>query len=205
MPPPKGAITIVPGIPNSPDLYTTVHLDRVEKFSITKEEVISPNLIDNRHHDGWRHELEHDAESVFWLLYWAMVVQPGGCPKEKIKASSWSLLNGNYNKREALIRDLRQSESDDITHLFYKHLLPLFEDLIAFLIIDNHWFPDSDPRKDPSYITEAFQRLILQFIIKNRDEEFMHRPVEDTFRKVRAMQPVNGWSSTLLQSLDAAK
>ena len=195
-------LTIVPGIPNSPDIYAEAHPDRVTKFRIAEIKIIDPEAVVDKPHDGWRHELEHDAESVFWLLlYWAMVVQPKNCSEEEIDASSWSLLNGNYKKREALIRNIGQSDLEGFTHSFYKCLLPLIKNLAAILVVDSHWLPKSDSRKDPSYITEAFQRLILQFIIDNRGEEFMNRRVEQTFRKVQGMRPTTGWSATPVQSL----
>jgi hypothetical protein len=74
--------------------------------------------------------------------------------------------------------------SYNLTHSFYEPLRPLIEDLAAILVNDSHWLPASDPRKDPFYITEAFQRLILNFIIDNRGEEFMDHHVNKTFRKV---------------------
>ena len=61
----------------------------------------------------------------------------------------------------------------------------------------------SDPRKDPCYITEVFQHLILQFIIDNHGQEFMNRRVEQTFCTVQGMQASNGWSASHVQSLDA--
>ena len=171
MPCPAGTITIVPKTPNSPGPYAKAHLDRVRKFPIAKRTFIDPEVVDDKSHDGWRHELKHNAESVFWLiLYWAMVMQPKKCPWENINAASRSNLNGNYKKREALIREIRhlpESDSKGLTHSFYNPLLPLIKDLTTIILIDSHWFPESDPRKDPCYITEAFQHLILQFIINN--------------------------------------
>jgi len=62
-------VAFIPGIPNSPDIY---------------------NLVDNKSHDTFKHDLNYDAESIFWLLlYWAMVVQPeGSFSKENIDAAS---------------------------------------------------------------------------------------------------------------------
>ena len=84
-------LAVVPEITVSPDRYAEVHPDRVEKFLDAERLVINPKEIDdNERDDGWRHELDHDAESVFWLiLYWAMVVQPEECPKETIDSTSW--------------------------------------------------------------------------------------------------------------------
>ena len=180
--------------------------DRAKIFPSSKAEFINPLELPAVNDGEWRHELEHDAASVFWLLlYWAMVLQPEKCHKEKVHAVSWGALNGNYELREDLMRTLQQSKSSYFTHSFYNPLLPLIKALATFLIIDSHWLPDSDSRKDPSYITEAFQRLILQFIIDNRGKEFMDHRVEKTFHLVRGVQASKGWSSTLLQSLDAEK
>jgi hypothetical protein len=90
----------------------------------------------------------------------------------------------------------------NLIHSFYERLKPLIKDLAAILFIDRCWLPSPDPRRDTGYVTEAFQRLILNFIIDNRDEEFMHRRVETTFRKVKNL---NGWSSTDLQALDGVR
>jgi len=196
----------VPGIPNNPDLYAKAHPDRVKRFPSSEEEfIVNPKLVgDNESHGGWRHELEHDTESVFWLLlYWAMVVQPEKRPKEKLDAGSWSGLNGNHEFRQQLLDSLNRTMSASLTHSFYKPLQPLIKELAAILVIDSHWLPASDPRKDRFYITEAFQRLILKFIIDNHGKEFMDHPVEKTFRKVQGIEASDGWSSTFLQSLDA--
>ena len=204
MPCPAGTITIVPKTPNSPGPYAKAHLDHVRKFLITKRTFIDPEAVDDKSHDGWRHELKHDAESVFWLiLYWAMVVQPKKCPWENIDMASWSNLNGNYKKRETLIMNLSYSDSEGLTHSFYNPLLPLIKDLAAIILIDSHWFPESDPRKDPCYITKVFQCVILQFIIDNHGQEFMNRCVEQTFCTVQGMQASNRRSASHVQSLDA--
>ena len=67
-----GAITIAPKTPNSPGPYAKAHPDRVRKFLIAKRAFIDPEAVDDKSCDGWRHELKHNAESIFWLiLYWA--------------------------------------------------------------------------------------------------------------------------------------
>ena len=153
---------VIPKIPNCPDLYAKVHPDRVKKFSSSgkrfifdpdEDLVINPKkLMSESQDDNWRHELKHDAESVFWLLlYWAMVVQPEKCAKERIDAGSWGYLNGDHKSRYCLIRTVSQPETmaDNLTHSFYKPLRPLINDLAAILVIDGHWLPAEDLRKDP--------------------------------------------------------
>jgi len=201
----------VPGIPNNPDLYAKAHPDRVKRFPSSEEEfIVNPKLVDDNKSHWWRHELEHDAESVFWLLlYWAMVVQPENRPKQEIDAGRWRDLNGNHESRQLLLdslnRTLPVTMSSNLIHSFYEPLLPLIKGLAAIIINDNCWLPESDdPRKDPFYIAEAFQRLILKFIIDNRGKEFMDHPVEKTFRKVEGIQASDASSSPHFHSFDAA-
>jgi hypothetical protein len=133
-----------------------------------------------------------------------MVVQPEKCSKEEINVAPWSNLNGSYESRQGLIGSVTGLMPSNLTHSFYKPLRPLIQDLAAILFIDSHWLPEDDLRKDPFYITEAFQRLILQFIIDNRDKEFMDHRVEKTFRKVQGTRASHASSSTFFQSMDAA-
>ena len=205
--PPVGHSWDVPGIPNNPDSYAKAHPDRVTNFQNFPKEYtnIIPEKPMNQSQDGgWRRELDHDAESVFWLLlYWAMVVQPEGSPKEKIEAEFWSALNNDHKSRERLLRSLCDEMPSDLTHSFYTPLQPLIGDLAAILVNDSHWLPASDLRKNTYYITEAFQRLILEFIIDNHGEEFMDRRIEKTFRKVQGIQAPYAVSSTQALSFDA--
>jgi hypothetical protein len=88
----------------------------------------------------WRHELDHDAESVL-LLYW-------------------------------------------IPHSVYEPVFFLLSGLAAILLVDRHWLDESVTRNDPEYVPEAFQHLILQFILNNCDKKFMMEPVALQFRLV---------------------
>ena len=182
----------VPGIPDSPDSYAKAHPKRVTIFqNFPKKKIfIDPDELNQSQDGGWRHELDHDAESVFWLLlYWAMAVQPEGSPKENIKAHFWSALSDDHESRDRLLCGACVEMSSNLTHSFYTPLQPLIRDLAAILVIDRHWLPASDLRTDdPYYITEAFQRLILKFIIDNRGEGFMDRRNKTTFRKVEGVR-----------------
>ena len=88
--------SFVPAVPESPESYTLHHLDRIEKFPQCEELLINPKKLEMSNNDqsqGWAHELEHDAESVFWLLvYWAVVAQPKDRPREYIDAVVWGQL-----------------------------------------------------------------------------------------------------------------
>jgi hypothetical protein len=166
--------------------------------------ILDPEGVSS-HGQTWRHELEHDAESVFWLLlYWAMVVQPKlsakGLPNEYIAPAVWVEITGDAEERNALIRALAQGSLSRVTHSFFKPLQPLIENLAAFLVVDRHWLERSDKRNQPEYINEAFQRLILAFILEHRSKEFMNHPVDSKLRVVEPVPQSERHSTTALQA-----
>jgi hypothetical protein len=184
---PLPPVVIVPEVPKVPECYANAHSSRIDKFTGEIEELLLVRQNKNQSQDDmWRHELDHDVESVFWvLLYWAMVTQPEGSRGEDIDLSSWTLLLGNFKEREVFISGLSSGGlTDNLTHSLYAPLWPLIRDLAAILVVDRHWLPESDVRKCPEYICEAFQRLILQFILSYRDEDFMTCRVGDSLRQV---------------------
>jgi hypothetical protein len=168
--------------------------------------VIRRPANENNHSLQWRHELEHDAESVFWLfLYWAMVIQPKSQSKKKIQneaidSAAWAEITGDAEKRRGLVVKLAQGViSRGLTHSFFKPLLPLIENLAAFLVVDRHWLEQSDKRNQPEYLNEAFQQLILAFIFENRGKEFMDRHVDSDLRSVELVPQSERHSTTTLQ------
>jgi hypothetical protein len=200
---PKG-VAVVPAIPDNPDVYSSKHPTRTKKFPSLKKLILDPEAVSS-HGQTWRHELEHDAESVFWLLlYWAMVVQPKlsakGLPNEYIAPAVWVEITGDAEERNALIRALAQGSLSRVTHSFFKPLQPLIENLAAFLVVDRHWLERSDKRNQPEYINEAFQRLILAFILENRSKEFMNHPVDSKLRVVEPVPQSERRSTTALQA-----
>ena len=184
-----------PGIPESPKCYTENHPDRIEDVS-ERVEVFVDSF--NRPQNEWRHELDHDVESVFWLLlYWAMVMQPEGGPGECLHAPTWMSLLGDFKDREGLVVVLSNGEMpNNLIHSVYKPLWPLISSLADILLIDRHWIPGSNVRKRPEYICEAFQRLILKFIVENRDEDFMTCRVGNSLRQVPGVTLPRALSTT---------
>ena len=90
----------VPEVPKSPECYAKFHPDRIKDVPEQGEVLVDPHNLTGSQDDGWRHELDHDVESVFWLLlYWAMVTQPEGGPGEDIDLHTWISLR-NSNTRE---------------------------------------------------------------------------------------------------------
>ena len=204
---PKG-IAVVPAIPDSPNEYSSKHPARINKFSSAEEIVIRRPANENNLNDQWRHELEHDAESVFWLLlYWAMVVQPESLSKkirnETIDSAAWAEITGDAEKRNALVNSLAQGLLPRVTHSIFKPLLSLIENLAAFLVVDRHWLKHSDNRNQVEYLNEAFQRLILRFILDNRSEKFMNIHVDSNLRSVEPVPQSEKHSTTTLQARNA--
>lgn len=73
---PLSHVQIVPAVPKSPKPYALAHPDRINKFPPGGERLI---IEAPTHNDGrqWRHEFNHDAESVFWLLLlWLIGASP---------------------------------------------------------------------------------------------------------------------------------
>ena len=182
----------IPRVPKSPKCYANAHLERIHDFPEETDKVLfDPRKLKNQSQDdGWRHELDHDVESVFWLLlYWAMVMQPAeGPPGGYIDLASWTSLLGNFWHRQSLVSWLSSGDPPtNLTHSVYEPLCPLIGDLAAILVVDRHWLEESDVRKRPEYICEAFQRLILQFIDSNRHEDFMNCRVGDFLRQAEQL------------------
>ena len=180
---PKARGFEIPEVPSSSvERYRTCHPDRIKKFPHRPHEysLISTEGTDHQ----WRHELDHDTESVFWVFfYWLVGAQPENETEEPIAADIWAALTGSVNARINLLRrDLL-----DATHSVYQPLCPLVQDLACILDIDRHWVKSSDPRNDPGYINEAFQRLILQFIVEHRTDKCMQHRVESQPRRPEPM------------------
>jgi len=197
-------LCFIPKVPKSPECYINAHAhsNRIEDFpeEIKKKLVVPDELMSQSQDDNWRHELNHDVESVFWLvLYWAMVAQPEKLRGEYMDVSFWGLLLGDHNSRDRLVMFLSLGDAPkNLTHSVYKPLWPLISNLAAILMFDSHHLPESDVRKRPEYICEAFQRLILQFIDSNRDKDFMTCRVDGSSRR----QVEENWIATPGQQRD---
>ena len=130
------------------------------------------------------------------------MVQPHGGAKESIRPNLWTGLVGNAKERTGLV-NLLALGSSDVTHSFFNPLLPLIEQVAAFLVVDRHWLEKSDERNQPEYVNEAFQRLILQFILDNRGKNFMKHHVDSRLCEVQRSPKAEKKSTTTLQVVNA--
>ena len=190
--------TLVPAVPDSPKVYTLNHPERIRNFPFEEDKVIckpSPDSVNRQ----WRHELDHDAESVFWLLlFWAVGAQPVQGDNTKVSTFIWASLTGNVPCRIIFLEGLARygRALSDIINPNYEPLLPLLSDLAAILVVDRHWLDDSETRNNLEYVPEAFQRLILKFILENSDKEFMTEKVIIEFRRVEGLTSSFGFLNT---------
>ncbi|KAG8889988.1 hypothetical protein FRB99_003928, partial [Tulasnella sp. 403] len=166
-----------------------------ERKSFTEAENSAPK--------AWRHELDHDIESVSWLmLYWAMTAQPERGPIEHIATPSWTRLTGSVVERNGLIgTTLHGFTAEGTLHSALRPLIDLFERLAEVLSsVDRYWLPTSEMRNDPEYFAEAFQRLILQFLVDHKDNNsFMNQKIDSNPREPEQHIIQVPWSSTTNQ------
>jgi hypothetical protein len=199
-------IAFVCGAPRSPKCYTEAHPERISDIQAEKILVYPPE-VNQSPDDCWRHELDHDVESVFWLLlYWAMVAQPEGCPGEYIDSTSWSGMLKDSHHRANLVSNLSSGPPpQNLIHSVYEPVWPLISNLAALLVVDSYWIPEPNVRKRPDYICEAFQRLILEFIDSKRSEDFMTRRVDDSLRQVEGVPQSQALSTTPSQLMESER
>jgi hypothetical protein len=198
--------TFLAVVPDSPTCYASIHLDRIEKFPFADKMLIrQPGY--NTSQRQWQHDLDYDAESIFWLLvYWANTVQPVECSIEDINAGSWSYLLGTAAARQTLLLGLAQyQQKPGLIHSLYDLLRELIVSLAAILVVDQYWLAESDVRNDSEYINEAFQCLILNFIVTNSHEKWMGHSDEKCLRSVLPVPRADALSAMVSQDTNIAE
>lgn len=168
-------------IPPSPPLYEERHPDRIKAFShpALLKEFFSDLLVPEAVVTAFRHELDHDSESVFWVMaYWCMTAQPKDAELDPINIVAWLYLNGDVWDRQSLFRLLSNSIESRACH----SKLGLLDKLLAkfacvFLTVDRHWIDTDDQRSSNEFFAEAFQRLILAFLLDPKNKEVMEMEI----------------------------
>jgi len=133
-------------------LYNKLHPDRVLKFAEANELVIrNPDLTVRGH----RHELRHDAESVFWLLLWWGI---HACPRgneapSTIPAFAWTIMTTTSSDPRGGL--LLKENCENIMDTQYDVLHGLLLSLAGDLRTDRYWA--TGIHADPEFIHEAFQ------------------------------------------------
>ena len=141
---------------------------------------------------SFQHKLRYDAESVFWLfVWWSLQIRPAGSTSEDfLPTKCWNDLTSESDGRDAFIY---RNFPKGVLHPDYQPLEALLKQMASHLkgdhgLIQSRWHPE--------YLHEVFQRLILEFLFANYDEEFMDLETHDEFRKVKVAIGVSQSSYT---------
>jgi hypothetical protein len=195
----KGNYTLkpMPQLDQESDAYKAYKAavpDRLEAFPPNKVETVE--IPSDKPHTSFKHKLQYDAESVFWLLlWWAMLA----CPAEdtspdhkEIDQVVWVNMTGQHAKldpRGAFF--VHSFPSGVVVHPDYGPLETLLEDMARQLRGDHEQGEDRS-RKQDDYLHEAFQRLILDFLFTHYDKSFMTAQKGPNFRKPAKLPAMEG-------------
>ena len=132
----------------------------------------------------YSHKLSYDAESMLWLLFWwAIQIQPkDGNKQDRIPGYLWNTLTARDDCRHTFLRDFPYT-----CHPTYRPLEVLLKSLFRQLSGYQEYLallPEEhdDTRMKDEYLHEAFQRILLEFIVQNKQEEFMREQISPTRR-----------------------
>jgi hypothetical protein len=131
----------------------------------------------------FQHLLRYDAESMFWLLlWWCIQAQPEGDLSESIPILYWAVLVEVDFRGPNFIGRFPKN----CLHSSYSGLRALLNDMGRHIQGDLK-FSKIKEKKEPEYIHEVFQRLILNFLVTNESESFMDLEKADIPRPVENM------------------
>ncbi|XP_006456876.1 hypothetical protein AGABI2DRAFT_181316 [Agaricus bisporus var. bisporus H97] len=141
----------------------------------------------------FEHKLTHDGESGIWTaIWWSVQAFPENGEEEPIDAAYWNSLMPKYNGprmgmpkkdgRNSILHAFVDGE-EDILHTGYSGLFGLFKSIATAFLPDYHWAEDPI-RKRPDFVHEILQRIIFDFVVKNKDKSFMDKKKADTNRTV---------------------
>ncbi|EJF56100.1 hypothetical protein DICSQDRAFT_175207 [Dichomitus squalens LYAD-421 SS1] len=180
-------------------LYTTAYgQERYDRYndkpgSPTCHGGLPPSLdaddFDETQKPHFFHRPEHDVESVYWTMVYALLrVQPAAAPREldpsAASASVWNTLLSHHIPGENF------DESDEKRHEIMNRLPRKWRDLfhatmqdVALLLwqVSQHvrseyvWWT-WEGNFQPDHLHEAVQRLILQYLVDHRDKDIKLDP-----------------------------
>ncbi|TEB39664.1 hypothetical protein FA13DRAFT_1808070 [Coprinellus micaceus] len=134
-------------IPPAPKPYADRHPGRLAQFPPTP--ILKLATFPSQFPDGWRHELDHEVDH----------------DDEVISPYIYDSFAGNAQQRTALL-----SSPGSFMHSALHPIMSLVADLAIVLEPDRFWLPTEDVRAHPAYLGEAFQRMILRYLINPKSE-----------------------------------
>src|SRR5258706_3732424 len=183
-------------------VYSTHSRDRIQKCTQLEVDQV-PNCVATSGEINkarlcslpWTHELRHDGESMFWLLaWWAIHLRPKPSKSSKSSKPSppskiQSAIYGNLNDVNLETKIDNQGAfldtlANEVPWLdpAYRELEPLFLQMACHLKGDLYWA--NDQMKNADFLHEALQRIILNFLMKNQRNSFMHLEKDPNPREV---------------------
>ncbi|PVF91088.1 hypothetical protein CPB86DRAFT_830744 [Serendipita vermifera] len=156
------------------------------------------------------HHLRYEAESLFWvLLFWCITAQPCYQPEwanivykrflKLIPRSDWdSLIEVNDRRHSHFIMDFPRT----CLHPAYSSFYMLLKGIMEQLGVDPEFTKDT-LKKEPEYLHEAMQRLIINFLAENINNPFMDLERMDKWREQESPSMVAG--TTTPQSSDSPR
>ncbi|EKM75434.1 hypothetical protein AGABI1DRAFT_94862 [Agaricus bisporus var. burnettii JB137-S8] len=187
--------------------YKSNHPERVELFKKKLGGQIEPWGAD-RGPAVFQHKLEHDGESGIWSsFWWALQAFPEQGENVPIRAIIWTALMPEYdvsqtglpqNDERDVILTLLRDGHENILHPEYRGLLDLFQSMAEAIQPDYYW-AEPGIQQSPEFVHEILQRIILNFVVKNKDESFMDQ------RKDNKNRTVQGKTSTAFLSTAEAE
>lgn len=167
-------------LPGIYDKYAAAYPERMTRFQCGKERhamriVADPDKITTRH------DLRHDAESIFWLLVrWTVNAAPEGRQATVIDPTAWALFTS-----QRLDQDFRavMISSESVADPAYTPLGTLIRNIWETLEPELYWATNM-PYTDAEFVHESLQRHILNYLVENWDEEFMNYPTSGIPREI---------------------
>lgn len=159
--------------------YEMCYPERIDTFGRSERCVVyaienSPEDVqDTRQKPGEssaRHALRHDAESIFWILaWWTLNASPANAKPTSLHPTVYA----TFADDERDLRPICFVKEDFET--MYAPMTEVLNQLGSAIKSDLFW-ADQAPYNYPDYLHECMQRLILDFLFKNKDVDYMHLP-----------------------------
>ncbi|PPQ82397.1 hypothetical protein CVT25_008358 [Psilocybe cyanescens] len=184
---PQSPITVLVGVPEPSPTYQQCHPERTQLFDkirmgflLDEDAILTPR--------EWRRELYHDAESILWVIfYWSILANPE--PRnidQKIDTANWLrfINTSSCVSRDALMFCLAGGLKEMPLHSKFSPALMLLRILAQAVYPGPYYLTEDNPRTRPDFVHEVFQRAILNFIIKHKDEDFINLEIDSKFRRL---------------------
>ena len=172
------------------DVYEDQYPDRLQSFPPNEE--TSCKKTESSRLEPYQHQLRYDAESVFWLfLWWSLQIRPAESESEELVSEEhWGNFISKMDMRDRVF--ISRGIPKNLLHTEYQPLEELLKQMADQLTGDHSLEPS---RAHPEYLHEAFQRLILEFLVANYSQRFMKLRTHNEFRKVKGDTATSQWSS----------